>query len=124
MRPCRYLVRQDDARNRAVGDIAGIKDRTFAFPGIHVGNEGEEIAVIFSPRARPRSKRRLAEVATLWHPVSLVLASREIVFLESFKKPEALHRYRVVTVTVWSASVLGARHRELSDLLIQIFFLG
>src|SRR5262245_46581942 len=105
MRPRRHLVRQDDARNRAPGNIARIKDRTFAVPGIHVGDEGEEVAVIFHPRARPRRKRCLTEVATLWHPVSLGLAGREIVFLESFKKPEALHRYRVVAVAVGSASV-------------------
>src|SRR5262245_6904235 len=100
-----------DASDGTGGDVARVENEAFRRVGVHVGDEGDEVAVVFS-RAGARRERCFTSEDAFAEGVALFLAGLEVDLHDAVEEEPARGGRHVVRVPVRTAGNPAAHHRE------------
>src|SRR5208337_5045109 len=89
MRAARNTIRQKQFAYRAVSDPGSVADHAVRGVGIHVGGEGDQVAVVFTGGADPWGHRGLAPVDTVTERDAFLVSGVQVVFDQSVEEEPA-----------------------------------
>ncbi|COW74322.1 Uncharacterised protein [Mycobacterium tuberculosis] len=120
MRAAGNTFRQCKLAYRAIAGARRVENQAIRCVVVHVGGEGDQIAVVLGAAAHPWSHRGLTSVDAVTERVTLVVAGEQIVLNQSVEQEPTRFAGSGIGVTVAAGRVIGVDGSELGDGLGQL----